>query len=257
MTPLDDAFAAMEAAPNDDAARLAWFDRLAGSELVLLLEEEAQGDRIKPQIFNVEGADLVLAFDRDERLSAFAGGQAPYAAMSGRTLAAMLSDAGLGLAVNLGAPSETVLETDAMAWLSGVLSEKPAEVEDQPEEVRPPADLPQALLSALDMRLASATGRAASAYLVATTFADNRQSHLLAFIDPAPGAEGALAQLVGEALTFSGLEAASLDVGFFRASDPFCAQLARVGLRFDLPEPEQGKAPTAPGMNPASPPKLR
>ncbi|MEX3014122.1 SseB family protein [Gymnodinialimonas hymeniacidonis] len=257
MTPLDTAFAAMAANPDDTAARLAWFDRLAASELVLLLEEEAQGDRVKPRIFTVEGADLVLAFDRDERLAEFAGSGAPYAAMSGRALAGMLTDAGLGLGVNLGAPSETVLENEAMAWLSGVLSEQPAEVEDQPEEVRPPANLPEALLTALDLRLASAIGRANMAYLVATTFAGGRQSHLLAFIDPAPGAETALAQLVAEALTFSGLEAASLDVGFFRASDPFCAQLAKVGLRFDLPQPEEPPKRTAPGTDPEQPPKLR
>ncbi len=257
MTPLDEAFATMEANPDDTAARLAWFDRLAASELVLLLEEDAQGDRIKPRIFTVEGADLVLAFDRDERLADFAGAEAPYAAMSGRALAGVLTDAGLGLGVNLGAPSETVLENEAMAWLSGVLSEQPAEVEDQPEEVRPPANLPEALLTALDLRLASATGRATMAYLVATTFSGGRQSHLLAFIDPAPGAETALAQLVAEALTFSGLEAASLDVGFFRASDPFCAQLARVGLRFDLPQPEAPPQRKAPGSDPAKPPKLR
>jgi hypothetical protein len=257
MTPLDTAFAAMAANPDDTAARLAWFDRLAASELVLLLEDEATADRIRPRMFTVEGADLVLAFDRDERLADFAGTEAPYAAMSGRALAELLNDAGLGLGINLGAPSETVLETEAIAWLAGVLSEQPAEVEDQPQEVRPPANLPEALLGALDLRLATATGRAAMAYLVATSFEDARQSHLLAFIDPAPGAEGALAQLVGEALTFSGLEAASLDVGFFRASDPFCAQLARVGLRFDLPQPIEAAQLKAPGKDPDNPPKLR
>ncbi len=257
MTPLDDAFAKMNANPDDTAARLAWFDRLAASELVLLLEEEARGDSIRPRVFTVEGADLVLAFDRDERLAEFAGTQAPYAAMSGRALAGLLNEAGLGLGINLGAASETVLEAEAMEWLSGVLSEQPAEVEDRPEEVRPPTNLPEALLSALDLRLASAAGRASMAYLVATTFTGGRQSHLLAFVDPAPGAEGALAQLVGEALTFSGLEAGSLDVGFFRAADAFCAQLARVGLRFDLPQPEAASAPKAPGKDPDNPPLLR
>ncbi|MBF9043085.1 SseB family protein [Rhodobacterales bacterium HKCCE4037] len=257
MTPLDTAFAAMSENPDDTAARLAWFDRLAASELVLLLEDEADGDRIRPRVFTVEGADLVLAFDRDERLADFAGAGAPYAAMSGRALAGMLKDAGLGLGINLGAASETVLENEAMAWLAGVLSAEPAEVEDQPEEVLPPKNLPEALLTALDLRLASATGRATMAYLVGTRFSGGRQSHLLAFIDPAPGAEGALARMVGEALTFSGLEAASLDVGFFRASDPFCARLAKVGLRFDLPQPEEPVAMKAPGTDPNQPPRLR
>ena len=46
MTPLDTVHAAMEAAPQDDAARLRFYERLADSELFLLLTEEAQGDNI-------------------------------------------------------------------------------------------------------------------------------------------------------------------------------------------------------------------
>jgi hypothetical protein len=80
---------------------------------------------------------------------------------------------------------------------------------------------------------------------------------MLAFVDPAPGAEGALAQLVGDALSFSGLEAASLDVAFFRATDPICARLARVGLRFDLPEVVAPPERAAPGSDPDKPPRLR
>ena len=60
-----------------------------------------------------------------------------------------------------------------------------------------------------------------------------------------------------EALVFAGLEAASMDVAFFRASDPLAATIARHGLRFDLPVPEQARSPGAPGMDPNAPPKLR
>ena len=67
-----------------------------------------------------------------------------------------------------------------------------------------------------------------------------------------------MAQAVAEALTFSGIEAGSLDVGFFAAHDPICASLARLGLRFDLPEPVALQVPgAAPGMDPDVPPKLR
>jgi hypothetical protein len=74
-----------------------------------------------------------------------------------------------------------------------------------------------------------------------------------------PGAEPALARAVAAALTFSGIEAGSLDVGFFRTADPVAARLARVGLRFDLPEAPKSEpvAGTAPGMNPDAPPRLR
>jgi hypothetical protein len=52
-TPLDEAFAAMEA-EGTDAARLAWFDLLVASELFLLLEAEAEGDTVRPRVFEVE-----------------------------------------------------------------------------------------------------------------------------------------------------------------------------------------------------------
>lgn len=256
-TPLDRAQLAMDAAPDDTDARLAWFDRLSATEMFLLLEREAEGERITPRVFAVDGGDMVVAFDREERLAAFAGAVAPYAALSGRVMAAMLTEAGLGLAVNLGTAAETVLEAEAIAWLALTLSQAPDLVEERPDEVLAPDGLPERLLTALDARLASAQGRAVLAYLVATRFAGGRRGHLLAFVDPAPGVEGALAQLVGEALAFSGLEAASLDVGFFRAADPICARLARVGLRFDLPDVVEPPQRAAPGSDPDKPPRLR
>jgi hypothetical protein len=259
-TPLDQAHAAMEAAPEDDAARLRFYDRLAGSELVLLLEAEPQGDRIRPAIFPVEGQRLALIFDREERLTAFAEGPAPYAALSGRALAGMLAGQGIGLGVNLGiAPSSIVIEAGSVDWLAATLSAAPDEVEERPEELAAPVGLPEALLTALDGRLAAAEGLARMAYLVAATYDGGRRGHLMAFVDAVPGAEPALARAVGDALTFSGVEAGSLDVGFFRASDPVAAKLARVGLRFDLPEaPKVAEVPgAAPGMDPDRPPRLR
>lgn len=257
MTPLDEAFAAMDAAPENPQRRLAWYDRLAASEMFLLLEEEAEGDRIRPKVFAVEGADLVVAFDREERLAGFAGEVAPFVGMSGRVMAGMLAEAGLGLAVNLGTAFEMVLEREAIGWLAGTLAQAPEPVEERPDEVLPPDDLPETLLTALDARLATTHGRASLAYLVATRFDDGRRGHLLAFVEAMAGHEGALAQLVGDALSFSGLEAGSLDVGFFRASDPMCATFAKVGLRFDLPQLADPLAPGAPGSDPDKPPRLR
>lgn len=122
-TPLDRAHARMEAAPEDDAARLAFFDRLAEAELHVLLQAEVIGDRpIAPRIFDLASGPVVAAFDREDRLAAFAGGPAPYAALSGRGLAAELSRGGLGLALNLGAPSEILLPSEALSWLTETLA---------------------------------------------------------------------------------------------------------------------------------------
>ena len=96
-TVLDQAHARMQAAPEDAAARLAFYEKLVGCELFVLLEGEAEGDQITPRLFEVDGTSYVLGFDSEERLSGFAGGILPFVAMSGRAVCAMLAPAGLGL----------------------------------------------------------------------------------------------------------------------------------------------------------------
>jgi len=71
MTALDEAHAAMEAAPGEDAPRLRFYERVADAELTVLLEREATGDRIAPRVFEVEGAGYVLAFDLPDRGDGF------------------------------------------------------------------------------------------------------------------------------------------------------------------------------------------
>ncbi len=257
-TPLDEAHAAMET-EGTDAARLRWFDRLAASELFLLLEAEAEGQTVRPRVFEVEDGAFVCVFDREERLAAFAGEAAPYASLSGRALSGMLEGQGLGLAVNLGTGAEMLLDQEAVAWLAGMLATRPDEVEEAPEEISAPGALPEALLTALDSRLASAAGLARRAALVAVAYSGGRRGHLMAFVDAVPEAEPSLARLVGEALSFSGLEAGTLDVGFFRGDDPISPRLVRAGLMFDLPDLQdpQAGAPVAPGADPDRPPRLR
>lgn len=258
-TVLDRAHAAMTNDPDDAAARLRFYERLADGELFLMLQQEAQGDQIEPTIFELAEGRFVLAFDREERLAKFAGDIAPYAALSGRALAGMLATQALGLGLNLDvAPSAILIPAEALGWLAETLSEHPEEVEAEIDEVASPKGLPEILITALDAKLALAAGMAQSAYLVALRYRGGGQGHMLAFIDAPEAARGALAQATGEALTFSGLEAGALDVGFFAASDEMSARLARVGLRFDLPVVEPPAArPGAPGRDPAKPPRLR
>lgn len=260
LTPLDLAHAAMEAAPDDDAARLRFFERLADSELFILLDKEPEGERISPQVFDTGEGQFVLVFDRQERLAQFADRIVPYAALSGRVIAQMLAGQGIGLGVNLEvAPSSILIPEAAMGWLAETLSHAPGEVEASISEVRPPKGLPEVLLTALDAKLATAAGLAQTAYLAAVTYESGGSGHLLAFIGTTEGAEAALAKAAGEALTFSGIEAGALDVGFFAASEEISARLSRVGLRFDLPKVEaaQSYQPQMPGSDPAKPPRLK
>lgn len=260
MTPLDDAYGAMEAHPEDDRMRLGFYERLADSELMLLLDRAPDGDEIAPKVFSVKEGDVVLVFDREERLAEFVGHEAHYAVLSGRGIVAMLAGNGLGLGVNLGvAPSSTLLPADGVTWLAETLASHPELHEGMPQEVHAPGDLPESFVTALDTKLATAAGLARCAYLARVVYAGGRDSHLLAYIDPVSDAERALAQAVHEALTFSGIEAGMIDVTFLSAGDPMAASLERHGLRFDLPAPKQvtTQMPDAPGSDPDTPPKLR
>jgi len=255
-TALDRAHAAAE---NDEAQRLGLYRTVAESELFLMLADEAEGDAITPEVFEVDGTGYVLAFDREARLAAFAEREVPYVGLSGRALSGMLSGQGLGVALNPEvAPSAMLLDPEAVAWLAQMVGEAPGTHEARITEVAPPTGLPEALLPALDAKLASAAGLAPLAYLVSVAFESGARGHMLGIVDAVPGAEEALAQAVREALIFSGLEAAALEVGFFRGSDAMAARLSRHGLRFDLPEPAaRAEAPRAPGRDPEAPPILK
>ncbi|GAA6187962.1 SseB family protein [Litorivita sp. NS0012-18] len=260
LTPLDGAHAAMEAAPDDDAARLRFFERLADSELFLLLTKEPQGENIEPELFELSDHSFVLLFDREERLTGFTGRPAPYAALSGRVVAGLLAGQGIGLGVNLEvAPSSILIPPEAVDWLVDTLGNAPQEAEEKIAEFTPPKGLPEALLGAIDAKLASAVGMARMAYLVGVRFESGGQGHMLGFVDALPHAESALAKAAAEALTFSGIEAGAMDVAFFRASDAAAGKLAKVGLRFDLPQPDESLAAPrpAPGSDPSKPPILR
>ncbi len=261
-TDLDRLHRAMEAAPESEAARLAFYDRLADAELYLLLAREPAGDAIEPALFDLEEGRVALAFDREERLAGFAEGPAPYAALPGRVVARMLAGEGLGLGLNLGvAPSAFLMPAEAMRWLAATLAHAPELAASRPSAYRPPADVPAALLAALDAKLARLSGFAHRAHLVAVTYDGGGQGHLLAFEGARAGAEAALAKAVSEALVFSGVEAGALDVTFLGLGDPALARLSRHALTFDLPLPEpetaQVVSPSAPGMDPSRPPKLR
>ncbi|WP_127903363.1 SseB family protein [Solirhodobacter olei] len=260
-TDLDAAHRAMEAAPEDGAARLAFYARLCDSEVFLLLEREAEGEDLSPRVFDLAEGPVVLAFDQEERLAEFAGAPAPYAALPGRVLAGLLAGQGIGLGVNLEvAPSSVLLPADAVDWLAQMVSAGPEVVAERPVEVGPPAGLPAALRGALERALSRSAGLAQAAWLAAVVYEGGRQGHVLAFEAAAEGAEAALARAASEALAFSGVEAGGIDVMFLAAGDPVLARLARVGERFDLApraEPETARGPKPPGMDPKRPPILR
>jgi len=256
-TPLDTAHAAMTASEDDDTARLRFYERIADVELFMLLEAEPDDDQISPVLLDDQ---YVLVFDRAARLADYVGAHAPYVALSGRAIAGMLDGQDLGMAVNVGvAPSEILLPAGAVAWLRDTLSHAPGEVEAKISQVLPPKGLPETLITAIDEKLATATGMAAGAFLVGVEYDGGGRGHLLAFVGAIPRAQDALVRAASEALTFSGIDAGAMDVGFFGPSDMVVEKLAKVGLRFDLPQGEglQNTPRMPPGMDPAKPPILK
>lgn len=257
-TPLDRAHGEMLNAHDNDAVRLRFFGCLIDSELVVLLADEPLDDIVIPELFPLGGTRYAAVFDTEERLLDFSERTVPYAALTGRALAGLLADHGLGLALNPDvAPSAILLPPEVVTWLAGAIASSPAEEASRIKEVAPPDGLPEGLLTVLEAKLSAAVGLAASAHLAAATYEDGRRGHLLAFLGAEKWAHSSLTQAAGEALIFSGIEAGELDVTFVGQDDHLVERLAKVGLRIDLPVPTVEPGPRAPGTDPARPPRLR
>ncbi|MEM6825724.1 MAG: SseB family protein [Pseudomonadota bacterium] len=257
-TPLDRAYAAMSTSPDDLDARLGFYGMLVDAELFVMLDEDAPHDRLVPRVFPLTEGPVVLAFDREDRLAGFAEGPVAHAALTGRTLVPILSEARLGLGLNLGIEHyEILLPSAAMSWLAGLLAARPEALRDVPETVHPPVSAPEALISALDVKMIGLQGLARMAVLAEVAYPSGRRVLALGFLGAPPGAEEALTRAAGEALIFSGLEAGAMDVAFVADGADLAERLSRVGLTFEIPRPPEPQAAKPPGMDPEAPPRLR
>ncbi len=260
LTPLDIAHQQMEAAPDDQTASLRFYERLADSELFLMLETDAADDRAKPMIFETGDGPIALVFDREERLAEFFESPTPFVALSGRRIARLLAGQGIGIGVNLGvAPSSILLPASAVSWLQETLGAHSVVTEAVPVEVAAPRGLPESLLTAIDTKLANTAGVVARAFLVAVKYEGGTKGHMLALVDVPEAAKDGVAEALGEVLQFSGIEAGQLDLAFLPLDSTILPAISRVGLGFEIPELVLPKAPKplAPGMDPENPPKLR
>lgn len=246
-TPLDAAFRAAEAG-DDAAARLRFHERVLDAELMVPLAAEAEA-ALAPRVFDLADGRFVLAFDRDERLAEFFGAPTEFAALSGRRLVAMLAGRGVGVALNLGAPSATLLPGAAVDWLAEMAAQAPEVREGRLAGLRVP-DVPEALRAALAAKLAAMADAVGGAFLVASD-----GGLVLALVGVDEAARSGVAAAIAEAVRFTE-GAGGLDVAFVEAGGPAAEAVARAGLRLDLPAAEAESRP-GPGMDPARPPRLR
>ncbi|PYE83748.1 SseB family protein [Pseudoroseicyclus aestuarii] len=253
-TELSRLHAAAAADQGDEAARLAFLGRLADADLFLLLEAEAGGESIEPVLGEADGQAYALAFDTEEALSTHVGAGADHAAMPGRTLATMLAEAGIGLALNGRAEPEALIAPETLEWLVTTLAQAPERAEARPTELRGPGEIPEVLQIALEQALGTTGALAQGAVLARAVYEDGGEGLLLAILDPAPGAEQPLAAAVGEAMAFTGLPEGVLDVTFLASRSDLAQRFMRVGLRFSRARKADGPAPEAPAER--KPPRL-
>ncbi len=260
MTQLDDAHAVMMQDEANDEARLSFYSHLADAELFMLLDGDPVDDNVQPRLFDLEDGPVVLAFDLEERLSAFVGGPAPYAALPGRVIAAQLAGKGIGMGLNVGdAPSSVILPADVMDWLTRTLGTKPKQVTAVPQGFSFPWSVSPEATQRLMEKLGVNAGLAEAVLLAEVIYDGGRRGHILAILGAASGAEPALSGAVSEAMVFSGLDLPELDIVFLAPDDPRCKTIEDVGLRLDLPStgPERTAAAAIPGRKPDMPPNLR
>ncbi len=257
MTVLDSAHAAMTA--GGEAEALAFWRAFADAELFVVLEREAEGDTMEPEVFDLSMGRMLLAFDAEERLATISDDPVPYAALPGRVVAGQLAGQGLALGLNLGtgALSETVLPGASMDWLAQMLTQaEPEEREAQIARLAFPL-MPEGLVAALSGLLPPG-GVAA---LAQAEYQAGGWGHVLAFAGLGPQDEARMARAVTEALAFSGLDAAALDVVFVVAEAALFQRIARAGqvLRGAAlgAVAEAVAPPQGPGMDPERPPRLK
>jgi len=255
-TPLDLAYIAMQ---ENEAQAPAFYARFLEAELFVLLEADA-GDAAQPMVMDTSDGALVLVFDLEERMAAFSDTPSDYVALSGRRIARMLAGQGVGIGLNLGeAPSAMVLPVEAVDWLADAAMGEDEAVEAKPLEISKPVGVPEALIMALDAKLANMGGVVSAAHLVSVKYEGGGAGHMLALVNVPEAAKTGVSEALSEALRFSGVEAGQLDLAFLAPEDPHLESFVRAGLGFEVPELILPKtpAPLAPGMDPDKPPILR
>lgn len=260
-TAIDAAFHASQAEPDDNGLYLRLLERIMDAELFLLLAEEPEQDHIEPHLFEMEEGQFLLAFDRGERLAEFLDSPSPYIALPGRRLVEMVAGQSVGLALNLGvAPSEMLLPPEAVNWMAEIGSGAPDVHEARLTGIAMPRHLPSGLMAALDPKLAAMASVIDEAHLVEAEFSDEDHALLLVLFGVPEIARRDVASAIGEAVRFSGVDHARLDVTFLDSDAPSRSQIEAVSVRIELPEAHSAapdEPPAAPGSDPDKPPRLR
>lgn len=201
---------------------LRFYEGFAVQRLIVPVEdgpgdEGATAETACFKTLTLDAGEFALAFDSEARFAAFIAAPTEFIALTGAELARILARRGIGVALNPGvAPGETVLDGEAMVWIS---DNSGAEVEVVQmaggARIRPPVDPGVRLLEALGIRLAEMTGHIAEAWLVGTATPNGGDAYLCIVL-PVSGAVDLADEIAAELVR----------IGQIRASRPLAVSVA-------------------------------
>ena len=233
--------------------RLTLFRRFLETELFILIDNP---DNPKPELMQINGEIILLAFDCEEKLIDFAGEKTFFISMSGRRLIAQNDSTGIALNLN-NMGGGYILTNDVIEWLMKNTQSQKEIVQRNTNEITSPSIVTERFVELLDEALAASFGLADYAVLVKDLTKPGSKNLLLIFVGSVKLYHDALAQQASEAFSLSGIQDIILDITFCKSEDELVAKALLVGLRFDLPQIEKPSEPKAPGMDPTKPPLLR
>jgi hypothetical protein len=233
--------------------RLTLFRRFLETELFILIDNP---DNPKPELMQINGEIILLAFDCEEKLIDFAGEKTFFISMSGRRLMAQNDSTGIALNLN-NMGGGYILTNDVIEWLMKNTQSQKEIVQRNTNEITSPSIVTERFIELLDEALAASFGLADYAVLVKDLTKPGSKNLLLIFVGSVKLYHDALAQQASEAFSLSGIQDIILDITFCKSEDELVAKALLVGLRFDLPQIEKPSEPKAPGMDPTKPPLLR
>jgi hypothetical protein len=229
----------------DPAQRAAVLRRLADTELHAALVAEPAGDRAELRMFDLPGGAVALASDDAAALAEFLGGPIAHVSLPGRVLARELAEAGRGLLVNPGRPSEMLLDAAALGWLIAALAEAPEAGEAAPRRLAAPSpEAVETLAEPLATRLADMAGMVAGAALVGVEWSDGREGHLVVVAGAGHDDRAAIAKALAELIAFLPPVEGGVDVTF--EDLPLPQGSVRIEAAAVAPEPARPKKPDAP-----------
>ncbi len=237
VTDIDRAYSEM--IDGGEAELLRFYQVLAGSDLLVLLDASDENEVPEPKIIPVEAGHYVLVFDLKERVTELTGYDAPTSRVTGREVFQLMRGRGIGVAVNMGeAPSAMLIPGDAIDWICDTLDESaarnpaptpaPAPAPGRFKALLAPHNFPDTLHLALNEKLGPVADLYDRALLLRAEYDDGQSGYLVAFSAVEDANRGMIAASVNDALaTFRGKDVA-LDIAFMSRDEPLLDRIGRV-----------------------------